>query len=103
VLHRYYPSAEVGMEDLSTSSEDEKQRPLSVEPDRLTEKYGEVSLSVPVGAEIEVDRKPKGQIPTLLRLTLGNHLIVVRVSGRPAWMRFVNIAEGERLTLTPSW
>jgi hypothetical protein len=103
VLHRYYPSAEVGMEDLSTSSEDEKQRPLPVETERLLEKFGHVALSVPVGAEIEVDHKPKGQIPTVLRLTVGIHLIVVRVSGRIDWRHFVNVSEGDELSLTPSW
>jgi serine protease Do len=104
VLHRYYPAAGLGMEDLSTSSEDEKQQqPLPVESEISAQKIGEVSLSVPVGAEIEVDHKPKGQIPTVLRLTAGNHLIVVRVLGRTDWRHFVNVSEGDQLTLTPSW
>jgi S1-C subfamily serine protease len=102
VLRRYYPSTELGMEALSITSEEEKQSPLPGSK-QVTEAFGDVSFSEPVGAEIEVDHKPKGEIPTVLHLPVGDHLIVVRVSGRRDWIHFVNVAEGDRLTVIPSW
>ena len=99
VLHHYYPSSEVAAEELSAPITDEQPTPPPL--GSKEEKFGIVVLSEPVGADIRVDGKPKGQIPGTLRLMVGNHVIVVQRRGHADWIHPVTISDGDRLTLLP--
>ena len=100
VLNRYYPSLQVAAENLSEGGKSDPRAPGSKSD---AEKFGIVTLTEPIGAEIIVDHQPKGHIPSSLKLSVGLHLIVVSGPGHADWRHYVQVSEGDQLTLIPSF
>jgi hypothetical protein len=99
VLNKYYPSSQVAAETLSEGGKSDSR---TAAPKADSEKFGTVTVAEPVGAEIIVDHKPKGHIPSTLRLSVGLRLIVVSGPGHASWRHYVSVSEGDQLTLIPS-
>lgn len=55
--------------------------------------------SEPDGAEIFVDDKFFGDAPATLNLSVGSHVIVFKVPGRPDWRRTLEVLKGNKTTL----
>lgn len=85
VLRRFYPAANV--EKLSA-------------PAATEEGTGSVRISSePDAAEIFVDGKFVGSTPSTLRLPAGPHEIEVKVAGRRAWRRTLEVLKDSEVTL----
>lgn len=65
------------------------------------EHFGTLTFSDPIGAEIHIDHKFVGNIPSTISLPEGEHLVVVRASGHADWTRHINVLRNSRVTLTP--
>jgi S1-C subfamily serine protease len=103
VLHHYYPSSEVALEELSAPTDAAKSGSPSAAPKSDEEKFGSVYISGPGGAEVRVDHHPRGQTPETLRLSVGLHLIVVHDGTHADWMHWTKVSEGDKLTLVLLW
>ena len=57
--------------------------------------------SDPQGADIYVDDKFVGNTPSTLELTQGNHAMRVEASGYEPWVRELEVAAGNEVTLQP--
>jgi S1-C subfamily serine protease len=99
VLHEFYPS-KVPVEG-KFSAKGPAMEPEAAPSTQKT--FGTVILLHPEGADISVDRVFVGNIPATLRLTVGKHLIVVRVHGRADWMRVITVMEESQVSLTPEF
>lgn len=75
----------------------------SAQPDKPANPgKGKVSLnSDPQGADIYVDDKFVGDTPSTLELTQGNHTMHVEASGYEPWVRDLEVAAGNEVTLQP--
>jgi S1-C subfamily serine protease len=93
VLKRVYPK-KAGMKRISTGAVDE---PAS----RSDLQVATVVFTAPEGAEIWIDRAFAGNIPSTLRLSAGEHLVVVKVRGHTDTIRNVRLAAGSLVTLNP--
>jgi PEGA domain len=58
-----------------------------------------VIKSTPEGADITVDGKYVGNAPSSLRLTPGDHMVIVEKSGYRAWQRTINLSPGGIITI----
>jgi serine protease Do len=68
----------------------------------LDRRYGSIELSEPKAAEIYVDGKFAGEIPSSLPLEGGKYyLIVVRAPGRVDWIKRIYVFPGVQTTLVP--
>ncbi|MGB8475138.1 MAG: trypsin-like peptidase domain-containing protein [Candidatus Acidiferrum sp.] len=64
--------------------------------------FGMVAItSDPDSAEIYVDEKFVGNAPAKLKLSAGNHTIVLRAAGFAEWKRVLEILKDSRVTLKP--
>jgi hypothetical protein len=63
---------------------------------------GSVAISSdPIGAEIYVDGKFVGQTPSTIRLSSGTHRIEVKLQGKQAWQRDLDVLKESELSLHP--
>jgi S1-C subfamily serine protease len=100
VLRRYYPSSEISTEELAAPADVEKSGTSSGTPVSV-QKFGIVELAQPIGAEIRVDGKFRGEIPSSLHLSSGDHRIVIQAPGHADRIYHLTVKEGDHLTLTP--
>jgi len=56
-------------------------------------------ISTPGGAEITVDGKFVGSTPSSLRLSTGDHLVVISMQGFSEWKRHMNVMQDSDLTI----
>ena len=95
VLQKFYPSAGPSTENLSAPARTADEAPAP----SLTEAVGTVELSEPDGAEIWVDHAFVGNIPATLKLAVGTHLFVIKVSNRADTIRYVNVLKNSKVSL----
>jgi S1-C subfamily serine protease len=100
VLHRFYPNAAPLAERLSALDTVDSASASGVASKNA---YGTVVLSQPEDAEIWVDQVFVGNVPATLKLTAGDHLIVVKVRGHRDWIRNVNVLKASRVSLNPEF
>lgn len=55
--------------------------------------------STPTGAEVDLDGRYVGSTPSILGLTLGNHVVVISMPGFAQWKRDFSVASGSELTV----
>ena len=98
VLRRFYPANGAGIQkmDLPLGPAGTTEAAQSSE-----ERFGTLTFSDPVGAEIYIDHKFVGNIPSTIPLPEGAHLVVVRASGHADWIKLINVLRGSKVTLTP--
>jgi len=71
-----------------------------VAPAPAAEGFGQVSIiSDSDGAEVYVDGKFLGNTPATLRLAVGSHRILVKLTGFPDYVRIVEVPKSSKLTL----
>jgi S1-C subfamily serine protease len=97
VLEKFYPSSVAVTQKLSAQPR-VLDRPPAVSPE---EGVGTVLLSKPEGAEIWVDHSFFGQIPSVLKLPAGTHLVVIKSRGFADWIRFVKVTKDSEVSLQP--
>jgi serine protease Do len=97
VLHRFYPATLPLTENLSAPAAAADAIPLSPP----VENYGVVILNEPKGAEILIDGRLVGEVPARLKLTAVQHLIAIKVPGRPDWIRAITVLKDSEVTLEP--
>jgi len=95
VLQKFYPSAGPSTETLSAPA----RTPDAAPAPSLAEAVGTVALSEPDGAEIWVDHAFVGNIPATLKLAVGTHLFVIKVSNRADTIRYVNVLKNSKVSL----
>jgi S1-C subfamily serine protease len=93
VLKRVYPK-KADMKKMSAGTVDEP-------TNRSDLQVATVVFSAPEGAEIWVDHEFAGNIPSTLRLSAGQHLVVVKVRGRADLIRTVRLTTGSLINLNP--
>lgn len=54
------------------------------------------------GAEVWLDGQLQGQIPVILKLDDGRHLVEIRKEGFQAFQQWVNVKEGDRVNILPT-
>lgn len=52
-------------------------------------------------AEVVVDGQPQGQIPVVLTVSEGRHLVEIRKEGYKPFSQWIDVKEGERFTVNP--
>jgi hypothetical protein len=55
--------------------------------------------STPAGAEVTVDGRYVGSTPSVLGVTTGSHVVVVRMNGFAEWKRELTVEPGSELTI----
>ena len=60
-----------------------------------------VVFTTPEGAEIWIDHAFAGNVPSTLKLSVGEHLVVVKVRGRADTIRNVRLTAGSLVNLNP--
>ena len=98
VLHRFYPAAVSDVQRLSAPA---KMRAANADANPAA--FGTVVFDEPSGAEIYVDQRFVGQVPSTLSLPTGTHLISVRKNGAADWSRNVEVLAGSSITLRASF
>ena len=93
VLKRVYPK-KAGMKSMSAGTVDEP----GSRPDL---QVATVVFTAPEGAEIWIDHAFAGDIPSTLKLSTGEHLVVVKVRGRADTIRNVRLTAGSLVNLNP--
>ena len=99
VLHRFYPNAAPIKEQLSGPARPLPQESTTAAP--AVESVGTVIFNKPEGAEILIDNMFVGKIPARIPLSATRHLVVIKVSGRADWLRFITVLPGSEVTLNP--
>jgi S1-C subfamily serine protease len=97
VLEKFYPSSVAVTQKLSAQPRAADVTP-AVSPE---EGVGTVMLSKPEGAEIWVDHAFCGQVPSILKLPTGTHLVVIKSRGFADWIRFVKVTKDSEVSLQP--
>jgi|SRR5580658_7348045 S1-C subfamily serine protease len=97
VLEKFYPSSVAVTQKLSARPRVLDKAP-AVSPE---DGVGTVLLSKPEGAEIWVDHAFYGQIPSILKLPTGTHLVVIKSRGFADWIRFVKVTKDSEVSLQP--
>jgi len=97
VLEKFYPSAVAVTQKLSAEPRALDRAP-AISPE---EAVGTVLLSKPEGAEIWVDHAFFGQVPSVLKLPAGTHLVVIKSRGFADWTRFVKVTKDSEVSLQP--
>jgi S1-C subfamily serine protease len=93
VLKRVYPK-KTDMKKMSAGTVDE---PSS----RADLQTATVVFATPEGAEIWIDHAFAGNVPSTLKLSVGEHLVVVKVRGRADTIRNVRLTAGSLVNLNP--
>jgi S1-C subfamily serine protease len=93
VLKRAYPK-KADMKKMSAAPVEEPTKRSDLE-------VATVVFSAPEGAEIWVDSEFAGNIPSTLKLSAGQHLVVVKVRGRADTIRRVRLMAGSLINLNP--
>jgi S1-C subfamily serine protease len=98
VLLKYYPDPiSPGQQLLSTSDPASLVKTPSADP-----AFGTIEILEPKAAEIYVDGKFAGEIPSSLPLAAGTyHVIVVKAPGQSDWTKRIYVVAGAHTTLTP--
>jgi Trypsin-like peptidase domain/PEGA domain len=98
VLLKYYPDPiSPGKQLLSTPDSAPLAKTLSADP-----AFGTIELLEPKAAEVYVDGKFAGEIPSSLSLSAGTyHVIVVKAMGHVDWIKRIYVFAGVHTTLTP--
>ena len=111
VLRRFYPDAQFAapaQESAVSALENSAQTPLAAEASSAAiapqlpapEGNGTVSItSDPDGAEIFVDDRFFGNAPAVLKFSVGSHVILLKMPGRPDWRRTLEVLKGNKTTL----
>jgi len=95
VLEKFYPS--LVPEKLSAPPRAADRAPTVSSEDST----GTILFSKPEGAEIWVDNAFSGQVPSVLKLSTGTHLVVIKSRGFADWMHFVKVTKDSEISLQP--
>jgi S1-C subfamily serine protease len=96
VLRRFYPKIDSGLKTMA--SEENVDAPMRKSSDAGS---GTVIFSQPEGAEIWVDRAFVGKVPATLPLSVGQHVIAIKVKNRADWITSITIVKGSQVSLSP--
>ena len=96
VLRRFYPKIDSGLKTMSSVENDETPAEKSTEVET-----GTVLFSEPDGAEIWVDHAFVGKAPARLPLSVGQHVVAIKVKNHADWITSITIVKGSQVTLSP--
>jgi S1-C subfamily serine protease len=97
VLRRFYPAPETTAERKSAPAKGFEPTAADIPASSI----GTVIINEPEGAEIWIDRRFVGNIPSTLKLSAETHLFAVKLSGHADWVRSVVILKDSEVRLTP--
>jgi PEGA domain len=101
VLHRFYPATIPVSAFTSTSSREPMSAAREVSPAKppTSVPTGNVSFVGAIGAEINIDNKFVGNIPSIIPLTEGSHRIRVKDGKNADWLKPLEVRAGSNVTV----
>jgi len=101
VLHRFYPATIPVSAETPTSSREPMSAVREVPPAKppTSAATGNVSFVGAIGAQIYIDEKFVGNIPSMIPLTEGSHRIRVRDGKNADWLKSLEVRAGSNVTV----